>query len=424
LDYRGEHALTDRTRLSATARYVTDVFDRSFDTLAGTLVSGMAQPVLTTTLPLGESAGLRNLIGQASLEVTHAFSKLYGLRAGAHLYSLEVLGDLGQLPDYSTLGPMESVQLYAIGNREQNRDRFELPLRYRVSNYYSRTWLSIRTRSQVPASHDLQLSPVWERKLTSKLTLHIEAGVAIGVQPQLCVQIDPLLIGSNRCSIDVRAPGIRGHDDPAPAEVQLGPLATMTPAAEVSLMYTAPRRRFELRYVRGYEPEPYAGALSLIDRLSGDLHWRPLWDLLLFGNAQLLHSAQTSPARVDQLPEGLLRQPISPQNRTLWMAMGVLGAEYHVLGPLSVFFETTFQALHIRGVTVPQRPSPSPNLTTQVSPFETGTTMMTGTGSTAVTTLYPDPYRVNLLLGVRGQWDTLPSTRREPDLFTETRAIP
>ena len=76
----------------------------------------------------------------------------------------------------------------------------------------------------------------------------------------------------------------------------------------------------------------YAGALSLSERLSGNMHWRPLWNLLLYGNAQLLHAAQTSPARVSPSSEVLLLQPLSPQNRTLWMAMGQVAAEYRVVG--------------------------------------------------------------------------------------------
>jgi hypothetical protein len=424
IDYRGEHALSDRTRFSFTVRYVTDVFDRSFDSLGGTLTGNTAKPVVLTTVSLGGSAGLRYTIGQAGAEVTHAFTKLYGLRAGVHLNSLEVLGPLNQLPDYSTLGPMESVQFFAIATREHNRNRYELPLHYRVTNFYPRTFLDVRSRSQVPAAHDLQLSPVWERKLSPKLTLHVEAGVAIGVQPQLCLQLDPLLIGSNRCSIDARAPGIRGYDGAPPLEAQLGRLGTITPAAEVSLAYQGPRRRFEVHYVRGYEPEPYAGALSLIDRLSGDVRYRPIWDLLLYGNAQFLHSSQTSPARVDPIDNGVLQQPLSPQNRSLWMAMGVLGADYHVTGPLSVYFLSTFQAMRIRGEKVPQIPSQGAALATQVAPFETGTATTVGTGADALTITYANPYRVSLLLGVRAQFDTLPSTRREPDLFTETRAIP
>jgi hypothetical protein len=304
-----------------------------------------------------------------------------------------------------------------------------------VSTYYARTWLGVRTRGQLPPAHDVQLSPAWERKLSQKLTLHIEAGAALAVQPQLCQKLDPLLIAGNRCSIDARAPGIRGYDGAAPLEAELGRLGTLAPAGEVSLSYTAPRRHFELRLFRGYEPEPYAGALSLVERLSGNLHWRPLWDLLLFGSAQLLHSAQTSPARVSPpsgdyvytplaplppvtLPvenDGLLRQPIAPQNRTLLMTMGLVGAEYHVLGPLAVFLETSFIALKIRGERVPQVPSatPSPMPTAEVSLFPSTP------GST-----YQDTYRVSLIFGVRGQWDTVSSPRREPDLFTQTRAVP
>lgn len=432
-DYRGEHSLTERTRLQAAARYTIDVFDRSFDALSGTYsstVTGAADP----TGAGGKSAGLPYLLGQASLEVSHAFNKLYGLRGGVQVNSLEVLGALNQLPYYSTLGPMEAVALHLTAAREQSRDRFELALRYRVSTYYSAGWLSIRGRGQVPAAHDAQLTPGFERKLTPTLTLHVEAGAAVAAQPHLCLQLDPLLIAGDRCSIDARAPGIRGYDGAPPLEAQLGRRATLTPVGEVSLAYAAPRRRFELHFARGYEPDPYAGALSLSERLSGHMSWRPLWELLLYGNAQLLHAAQTSPARVSPAADGLLLQPLSPQNRTLWITQGLIGADYHVVGPLSVFFETTFQALKIRGERVPQLPNQGPDLVAEVSTFPS---VYAYTGEVTngdqrqlllvqdrTGTAYQDTYRVNLIIGVRGQLNTLPTPRREADLFTETRAVP
>jgi hypothetical protein len=407
-DYRGEHTLTDRTRLSASARYTFDVFDRSFDALSGAFTAGL--PAGSSS---GESAGLPYLIGQASVELTHAFSKVYGLRAGVQLHSLEVLGALTKLPYYSTLGPMEAVAFHVTAARDSTRSRLELGLRYQVSAYYSATWLGIRQRGQVPAAHDVQLAPAWEYKLSPKLTLHVEAGAAVAVQPQLCVALDDLLIAADRCSIDARAPGVRGYEGAPPVEAQLGRRATLAPVGEVSLSYSAPRRRFELHLARGYEPDAYAGALSLYERLSGNLHVRPSWPLLLHGNAQLVHSAQTSPARVTFPLDGLLLQPLSPQNRTLWMAMGLFGVDYQIVKPLSVFFETTFQALKIRGERVPQIPSQGTNLTAELMAFPMGSGQS-----------YQDIYRVNLLLGVRGYLDTLPSARREAELFTETRAVP
>lgn len=431
LDYRGEHALSDRTRLQGTARYTFDVFDRSFDALSGTYSpAGLSSGTVTG----GNSAGLPYMLGQTSLEGTHAFSKVYGLRGGVQVNSLEILGPLNQLPYYSTLGPMEAVTLSLGGAREENRHRFELGLRYRASTYYSAGWLNLRARGRVPAAHDGQLTPAYERKLSQTLTLRVEAGAAIATQPHLCVQLDPLLIAGDRCSIDARAPGIRGYDGAPPLEAHLGRLATLTPVGEVSLTYLAPRRRFELHLVRGYEPDPYAGALSLSERLSGNMHYRPLWDLLLYGNAQLLHAAQTSPARVSPSSEILLLQPLSPQNRTLWMTMGQVGAEYHVIGPLSVFFETTFQALKIRGERVPQIPSQGPGLAAEVSTFPTvysyvgevtqGDVRQLSLIQDRSGSVYQDTYRVNLILGVRGQLGTLPPTQREMELFTETRAVP
>lgn len=430
-DYRGEHALSERTRLQAAARYTFDVFDRSFDALSGTYSpSGLTSPTVSS----GKSAGLPYLLGQASVEVTHAFTKRYGLRGGVQVSSLEVLGALNQLPYYSTLGPMEAVALSALAAREENRHRFELAGRYRVSTYYSAGWLNLRTRGQVPAAQDGQLTPGYEYKLSTNLTLRAEAGIALSTQPHLCVQFDPLLIAGNRCSIDARAPGVRGYDGAPPAEVHLGRLGTLAPVGEVSLTYTAPRRRFELHLIRGYEPDPYAGALSLSERLSGNLHWRPLWELLLYGNAQLLHAAQTSPARVSPSSEVLLLQPLSPQNRTLWMTMGQLGAEYRVVGPLSVYFETTFQALKIRGERVPQLPNQGPGLAAEVSTFPSvynyvsevvqGDQRQISLVQDRSGSVYQDTYRVNLILGVRGQLDTVPAPRREPDLFTEARAVP
>lgn len=431
IDYRGEHTLGERTRLQGAARYTFDVFDRSFDALSGTYSpAGLTSPAVSG----GKSAGLPYMIGQLSFEVTHALSKRYGLRGGMQVSSLEILGALNQLPYYSTLGPMEAVAFSAGAARDENRHRFELTGRYRASTYYSAGWLNLRTRGQVPAAHDVQLTPGYEYKLSTTLTLRVEAGAAIATQPHLCVQLDPLLIAGNRCSIDARAPGIRGYDGAPPLEAPLGRLATLTPVGEASLTYNAPRRRFELHLVRGYEPDPYAGALSLSERLSGNLHWRPLWNLLLYGNAQLLHAAQTSPARVSPSSEVLLLQPLSPQNRTLWMAMGQVAAEYHVVGPLSVFLETSFQALKIRGERVLQIPNQGPGLSAEVSTFPTAYSYVSENiqGDQRQLSLiqdrsggvYQDTYRVNLILGVRGQLDTLPSRRREPDLFTDARAVP
>ena len=423
-DYKGEHQLTSNLRLTSSARAVFDVFDRSLDIRTGTLDPGAAEPGTAATDPaLGQAAGVGFMLGSASVELTRSFAMAYALRAGLSLRLMQV-SDVLQLPESSTLGPMEVLEIPLAFGREIKSDRFEGLLRYRLSHLYAATFRDVLTRSQVPSAHDVYVAGVWERKLLPNWTLHVEAGPALAFQPQLCQLFDQRLQANDQCSYDDRAPGIRGYDAPPPLEATLGRRTTLTLAGEASLAYAIPRRRFELHLSRSYDADPYAGALSLIDRLAGELSWRPSWDLALYGNLQLLHTTQTSPARTSALPEGEPTQPLAPQNRTLWMALGSFGADYRVWQQLSVFAETSFQLMKIRGERVPET-SPQGMYAQEVASFPSPVLPPGGTPPAAADPQsYQTTERLTILLGLRVQLSTLPRPRREIDLLQSARAVP
>ena len=280
----------------------------------------------------------------------------------------------------------------------------------------------------MPPAHDLYLAGGYEHRFSPRLMLHVEAGPALAVQPHLCTRLDPQLIPQERCSIDPRILGIRGYDAPPPLEGQLGPLATLTLAGEASLSYARPRARFEVKVGRGYEPDPYAGALALLDRLALDYQWRPLWELTLSGNVQLLHSAYSSLGRVDDPPDrgAMKTQVVSPQNRTLYMALGNLSADWQLHRFVAVFVETSFQVFGIRGERVPLDPRSMMPGTTQVPRFPTAPPATTVPPATVldVDAGYQQTERLTVLLGARVFFSTFPTPRREADLLIQARATP
>ncbi|MFO0574016.1 MAG: hypothetical protein U1A78_08465 [Polyangia bacterium] len=443
-DLRGEHALSDRTRLTASGHAIFDRFDRSNDARSGnTMDAGamMASMMAATTTERGQAAGLPFMQGTFSLELQHGLSKRYGLRTGLTLRLLELLDTVARLPEFSTLGPMEAAELSVVGLRELTRGRIEVPIRYRVSHFYPGTLQELPPldpkalpalaleRGAVPPAHDLYLAGGYEHRISPRLVLHVEAGPALAVQPHLCTRLDPQLIPEGRCSIDPRILGIRGYDAPPPLEAQLGPLATLTLAGEASLSYARPRARFEVKVGRGYEPDPYAGALALLDRLALDYQWRPLWELTLSGNVQLLHSAYSSLGRVDDPPDrgAMKTQVVSPQDRTLYMALGNLGADWQLHRSVAVFVETSFQVFGIRGERVPLDPQSTIPGATQVPRFPTApasTAMPPPATVLDVDAGYQQTERLTVLLGARVFFSTFPTPRREADLLIQARATP
>lgn len=449
-DLRGEHALSDRTRLTATGRAVFDRFDRANDARSGNS-SALTDPAADPTMPTtpvdnrGQAAGTGFVQATLSVELLHTLSKRYGLRAGFSLRLLEVLDSITRLPEFSTLGPMESAEFLVAAGRDLSRDRFELPLRYRVSHFYPATLQEIlpkdpqllpglaRQPGEVPPAHDLYLAGAWEHRFDPSFTLRIEAGPAVMIQPHLCLRLDAEQIPEGRCSIDARTTGVRGYDAPPRLEASLGPLAGLTLAGEASLSYTRPRARYEVRLTRGYEPDPYAGALALNDRLAFDYQWRPIWEVALYGSAQILHSAQTSLGRVSEPVDRGLRmtQVVSPQNRTLYMAMGNLGVDWQLHRFVALFLESNFQLLWIRGERVPVDPAMAggtevPLFPAAPAPPRMGAEPMAPPDpkEALVNPGYQQTLRLTVLFGVRVFFRTFPTPRREADVLYQARSLP
>lgn len=452
MDLRGEHALTERTRLSITGHLVFDRFDRSNDARAGNPMGmdmAAAQPQPMTDLGTGQAAGTGFVQGSAAIEMQHALSKRYGLRTGFALRLFDAFASIDNLPEFSTLGPMYSGELQVAGSRELPRDKIELPLRYRVSHFYPATLQKqappipdpppdplppagppgvLLSSGQVPPAHDLYLGAAWEHRFDPRFTLRVEAGPALMVQPHLCTVIDKAVI-KDGCSIDKRATGIRAFEAPPPLELPIGSLAGLTVAGEASLSYTRPRTRVEVKLTRGYEPDPYAGALALLDRLALDYLFRPFWELTIYGNLQLLHSAHTSLGRVSQPPanEAMMMmdrlQLVSPQNRTLYMALGNFSVDWQVRSFVSVFVETSFQVLAIRGERVPLDPKGMGGTEVQRFP-QPVPDPANPMGPPKEEPSWQETQRLTVLLGARLFFGTFPSLRREAELFSQARATP
>lgn len=400
-DYRGEYAFSARTRFSGQARANVDVFDRTLDIRSGSASSG------------GTGSGQFFLTGQANFEFAHTFSRQFGARAAASWKALEPFGSLDALPNFLTLGPMESIEGVAAFGRVFDRHRLELSFRYRASWFYAGTVKDLFPREQVKPAHDGFLSGTWEYKLDRRFAFRTETGLAAAMQPHLCEVFDPLIRASGGCSIDGAAGGIRGLEDAPPLEWAFSKTGTLTVAGELALDYTGPRRRMNLRLARGYEPDPYGAGLTLWDRLAADFSVMPKWGVALYGSAQLLHGVQTSPARVSPLPEGVALQPVSPQNRTLYLAMGNVGASYDVAGPVAVFVEANVFAMAIRGAGVSETPAEGKTYPAEVARFPQDPAQ--ATQNTA---------RCTVFVGVRARFETMANSRREADLLQNVRLFP
>ncbi len=409
IDYRGEHSLSARTRITGQARATLDVFDRTLDIRSGS--SGMVDPNLPATSQ--SASGEYFTTASASVELQHNVNDRYGMRAALAWRALELLSSLDSLPTYSTLGPMESGEATLGFGRNQNRHRLEISARYRLSFLYAGTWRNVLGREQVKPAHDVFVGGTWEYKLDQRFTFRVETGVIAAAQPHLCTRLDPLLVEGDRCSIDGRVHGIRGNINPPPLELAAGQLATVSFGGEASLGYVGPRRRFDLRLTRGYEADPYAGALTLWDRLGGDFMYRPMWELAIYGSFQLMHGAQTSPGRVSPPSDGELLQLVSPQNRTIYLLMSTVGSSFSLWGPFSVFAEGNVFAMAIRGEQVPEYPALGKAFPTEVARFPFDPMQRT-----------QDSARFTLFLGIRAQFDTLAMPRREIDLLRDARALP
>lgn len=408
-DYRGEHALSNRTRITGQARAGIDVFDRTLDVRSGQ--SGQSDPNLP---PTSQSAsGQFFITTSASVELQHSISDRMALRAGLSWRALEILESPDALPIFSTLGPMQSLEASFSVGRTWNRHRIELPARYRLSALYAGTLRDVLSRNEVKPAHDAFVGGAWEYKLDQRFTVRAETGIGIAAQPHLCVRLDPQLVAGNRCSIDGRVQGIRSNLSPPPLESAIGQVSTLTVGGEVSFGYVGPRRRVDLRLARGYEPDPYAGALTLWDRLGGDFLYRPLWELALYGSLQLMHGAQTSPARVSQPADGPLLQVVSPQNRTIYMLLSNVGVGFNVWGPVSAFAEGNLFAMAIRGEPVPEYPALGREFPTEVARFPFDPSLSTQNST-----------RFVLYLGLRAQLDTMKQSRREIELLREARSLP
>ena len=197
-DYRGEHALSSRTRITGQARAGIDVFDRTLDTRSGQV--GQVDPNLPSSSQ--SASGQFFITSSASVELQHSLSDRSALRAGLSWRALEILGSIDSLPIFSTLGPMQTLEAsFALG-RTWNRHRVEVPLRYRLSALYSSTFRDVLSRSEVKPAHDAFVGAAWEYKLDQRFTMRAETGFGIAAQPHLCVRLDPLLIAGDRCSIE------------------------------------------------------------------------------------------------------------------------------------------------------------------------------------------------------------------------------
>ena len=404
IDYRGEHTVRERTRITSALRANVDVFDRTLDIRTGTLTPGDGTPMQPP------AAGTRFFAGTAALDVEHTLPGRHGLRAGLELRSLELLDPLHTQSPYSTLGPMLSAGFSAGWFRDRPKSRLEVPLRYRVTALYPATFQGLVERADVPAAHDADLRIQGQLRPRPGWTLTGALGAGLTYQPQLCIQLDPALRKDDRCSADARAPGIIGLDGAPPVELQLGRRGTLAPVGELSASYAAPRQRFELRLARAYDPDPYGGSLALTERLAADHAVRPDRDLLVYSAVQLAHVAEASPARIAGAPDTELQiaQLLSPQNRTMWMAQGLVGVDRFVARPLALFAELNASAMAIRGERVP---TAQPGVEVGAFPGDPARPDQR----------YQVTARVNVLVGLRVAYE---SSTRDREVLASARAVP
>ena len=206
--------------------------------------------------------------------------------------------------------------------------------------------------------------------------------------------------------------GIRGNENPPPLEVAIGTVGTLSFGGEVSLLRRSATAS-TMRLARGYEPDPYAGALSLWDRLGGDFLIRPFWELAIYGSAQLMHGTQTSPGRVSPPSEDPFLQLVSPQNRTMYLLISSVGGSYRVVGPCRCLPKGMSLRWRFAASVSPEYPALGQPVKAEVSRFPTDPTQSTQNSS-----------RFALQLGIRVQFDTLPVPRRESELLRDARALP
>jgi hypothetical protein len=91
---------------------------------------------------------------------------------------------------------------------------------------------------------------------------------------------------------------------------------------------------------------------------------------------------------------------------------------------LSVFAETSFQLMKIRGERVPET-SPKGMYAQEVASFPSPVLPPEGTPTAAADPQsYQTTERLTILLGLRVQFSTLPTPRREIDLLQTARAVP
>ncbi|MCS6914540.1 MAG: hypothetical protein NZ890_15030 [Myxococcota bacterium] len=400
LDYRGRHQLGPRTALTASLRASLDMFDRTLDLRIGTVVpeQTLQQPDLV--------AGTLFLLGSSELELEHLLSRRYGLRAGLSMQTLQMFADVARLSEFTTLGPMTAAQAQLTGFRLGPAHRLELTLRYRVSHFHPVTLARDKPPWAVPPAHDASARLGWERSLDARWTLRAEAGLALAHQDHLC--LSGSLTGS--CSIDELAPGVRGADRPPLGELPLGARTTGIFLGEAAVRRWDRRWAVEAGFTRGYEPNPWAGALDLVNRLQLAMVLRPNPDLQVRGNALVGHHGHTSPARIAPALQAEHLPFTAPQNRTMIMFQGALAVDWAAWGSVAWFVQADAQVFAIRGEAVLDRDSEG----TARSVRQVGAFPQEGE-------VFQTLWRLGLQCGIRLQRQESP---REQGLLQAARAIP
>lgn len=430
LDFRADHRLSERAYISGTLRATLDAFDRNVDIRTASAEADAAQGPGETTRG---TAGTRFLILGGGLEGERRFAGRSGLRLGAAGQALVIFAEPGLFSQYTTLGPMEAGEAFVAPFYDNTRHRVEVPLRYRVSHYYPATLQPASKErggpewsfTEVPVAHDGSLRGAYEHRPSPLSSVRVEAGLAYAHMGNLCLPRDPLLIEAGSCSIDRAASGVRGAEGAPPLEVGIGQRGVGTLVGAVSYTYQGRRLGYEVTLSRDYEPNAYAGALDLVDRLRGDLLWRPRRDLTLVASAQAGHMAHTSLGRVNVETGALGMQTVSPQNRTLYMMQGAVGMDYKAAGPLAFYVRADAQVFGIKGERVVGR-TPGGVIESPVryvSPFpqEAAADPMNPPVPPLPAESYQSVWRVGLTVGVR--LFALPSSRDEAALL-EARALP
>ena len=266
------------------------------------------------------------------------------------MQALEILAPSSEFSPYASIGPMELAELtltpFALFG-PGGKDRFDLPARYEISHFFAASQSDVVDRWQLPPNHDGSLSFGWERRLSLLSSVRAEGGLAVAYQPALCVPPAP---PSFDCSIDHSAPGIRGSAGAPPLELHLGRKSTGTFVGQVTLSRRDRERVIEVQLFRGYEPNYYASALALTDRLAGTGTYRIGHDVLVTASLQFAHLGFSSPAQVFDIGTGEQRYQLSPQNRTIYLMMASAGVDWAFSPrlPLSFFAQADYQGLLIR----------------------------------------------------------------------------